>query len=106
MTTTARAIYDYEARASDELSFKRHDVIEVLGRDDEDEGWYRGVLNGRTGLFPNNYVQFQEAAKVVDLEAAATPAKTPTPAAALPPRCTTYASQTPAPSAANATLPD
>lgn len=82
MTTTARAIYDYEARASDELSFKRHDVIEVLGRDDEDEGWYRGVLNGRTGLFPNNYVQFQEAAKVVELEAAATPAKTPAPAAA------------------------
>ena len=56
----ARAIYDYEARASDELSFKRHDVITVLGRDEEDEGWYRGVLNGRTGLFPNNYVQFQE----------------------------------------------
>ena len=29
---TARAIYDYEARASDELSFKRHDIILVLGQ--------------------------------------------------------------------------
>ena len=34
----ARAIYDYDARASDELSFKRHDVLEVLGVDEEDEG--------------------------------------------------------------------
>ena len=41
---TARAIYDYEARAADELSFKRADVINVLGADEEDEGWYRGEL--------------------------------------------------------------
>ena len=59
----ARAIYDYEARASDELSFKRHDIITVLSRDEEDEGWYNGVLHGKTGLFPNNYVQFLEPAK-------------------------------------------
>ena len=31
MVGEARAIYDYEARASDELSFKRHDIIQVLG---------------------------------------------------------------------------
>ena len=76
----ARAIYDYEARASDELSFKRHDVINVLGRDEEDEGWYKGVLHGREGLFPNNYVQFIEAKP-------ATPPAPPPPApqpAALP----------------------
>ena len=65
---TARAIYDYEARASDELSFKRHDIIQVLGQDEEDEGWYRGALGDKEGLFPNNYVQFQEKEKPAEPE--------------------------------------
>jgi len=53
----AKALFDYEARAPDELSFKRRDIITVLDKDEEDEGWYRGELNGQQGLFPNNYVQ-------------------------------------------------
>ena len=53
----AKALFDYEARAPDELSFKRRDIITVLDKDEEDEGWYRGEINGKTGLFPNNYVQ-------------------------------------------------
>ena len=81
MSGTARAIYDYEARASDELSFKRHDVIMVLGRDEEDDGWYKGTLNGKTGLFPNNYVQFQEAEKKAPEPP---PAKAPAGTAAAP----------------------
>lgn len=56
----ARAIYDYDARAPDELTFKRNDLIEVFGLDEEDEGWYKGRLNGIEGLFPNNYVHFME----------------------------------------------
>ena len=79
-TGTARAIYDYEARASDELSFKRHDIIEVLGKDEEDDGWYIGVVNGRKGLFPNNYVQFQE--KSAAKPAAATSGPVPSACAA------------------------
>jgi len=71
----ARAIYDYDARASDELSFKRNDLIEVLGVDDEDDGWYKGRLNGAEGLFPNNYVHFIEEA---------TPAAPPTKSIAQP----------------------
>ena len=53
----AKALFDYEARAPDELSFKRRDIITVLDKDEEDEGWYRGEINGKTGLLPNNYVQ-------------------------------------------------
>lgn len=30
------------------------DVIEVLG--EEEEGWWRGMLNGREGVFPSNFV--------------------------------------------------
>ena len=53
----AKALYDYEARAQDELSFKRHEIITVLGKDEEDEGWYIGTSSsGAKGLFPVNYV--------------------------------------------------
>ena len=35
---SARAVFDYVARAEDELSFKKHDVILILGKDEEDDG--------------------------------------------------------------------
>ena len=54
----AKALYDYEARAQDELSFKRHEIITVLGKDEEAEGWYIGTsASGAKGLFPVNYVK-------------------------------------------------
>ena len=72
----AKALFDYEARAPDELSFKRRDIITVLDKDEEDEGWYRGEINGKTGLFPNNYVQ------LIDKPAGEPPAAAPPKAAA------------------------
>lgn len=44
------AIYDYNAEKEDELSFFENSVIYVLKKNDD--GWYEGVLNGLTGLFP------------------------------------------------------
>lgn len=49
------AIYDYNAEKEDELSFFENSVIYVLKKNDD--GWYEGVLNGLTGLFPGNYVE-------------------------------------------------
>ncbi|CAE8687643.1 unnamed protein product, partial [Polarella glacialis] len=55
------AVYDYSAQDGDELSFKEGDVITVLS-EDIDPGWYLGELNGRQGVFPQNYVEpLQEA---------------------------------------------
>ena len=48
------AIYDYDADKADELSFLENSVIYVLKKNDD--GWYEGVCNGVTGLFPGNYV--------------------------------------------------
>jgi len=50
-----RAIYDYNACESDELSFKENDIIYIVKEDPSD--WWNGILKGRTGLFPANYVQ-------------------------------------------------
>ncbi|XP_039450300.1 intersectin-1-like [Culex pipiens pallens] len=48
------ALYPYKALNDDELSFDKDDIISVLGRDEPE--WWRGELNGTTGLFPSNYV--------------------------------------------------
>ena len=49
------AVYDYTANRYDELSFQENSVIYVIKKNDD--GWYEGVLNGITGLFPGNYVE-------------------------------------------------
>ena len=49
------AIYDYSADKDDELSFTEGATIFVLKKNDD--GWWEGVMNGVTGLFPGNYVE-------------------------------------------------
>ncbi|XP_053090505.1 abl interactor 2a isoform X5 [Pangasianodon hypophthalmus] len=49
------AIYDYAQDKEDELSFQEGAIIYVIKKNDD--GWYEGVMNGTTGLFPGNYVE-------------------------------------------------
>ncbi|XP_072350709.1 abl interactor 1-like isoform X3 [Scyliorhinus torazame] len=49
------AIYDYSKDKEDELSFMEGSIIYVIKKNDD--GWYEGVINGVTGLFPGNYVE-------------------------------------------------
>ncbi|KAM4024902.1 abl interactor 2 isoform 20-T20 [Anomaloglossus baeobatrachus] len=49
------AIYDYSKDKEDELSFQEGAIIYVIKKNDD--GWYEGVMNGVTGLFPGNYVE-------------------------------------------------
>ncbi|KAM9163605.1 abl interactor 1 isoform 3-T3 [Pangshura tecta] len=49
------AIYDYAKDKDDELSFMEGAIIYVIKKNDD--GWYEGVCNRVTGLFPGNYVE-------------------------------------------------
>ncbi|XP_050922711.1 abl interactor 1a isoform X9 [Lates calcarifer] len=49
------AIYDYTKDKDDELSFMEGAIIYVIKKNDD--GWFEGVCNGVTGLFPGNYVE-------------------------------------------------
>ncbi|XP_031707790.1 abl interactor 2b isoform X10 [Anarrhichthys ocellatus] len=49
------AIYDYARDKEDELSFQEGAIIYVIKKNDD--GWYEGVMNETTGLFPGNYVE-------------------------------------------------
>ena len=46
------------AAGDDEISFDPGDVITNI--DKVDEGWWTGTCNGRTGLFPANFVEVNE----------------------------------------------
>lgn len=47
--------FDYEGQQDDELSLSVGDIIVNIRRDDG--GWWEGELNGRRGLFPDNFVR-------------------------------------------------
>ncbi|KAG8238924.1 hypothetical protein J437_LFUL000761 [Ladona fulva] len=49
------ALYPYTAQNDDELTFERDEVITVIAR--EESSWWRGEVDGRSGLFPSNYVE-------------------------------------------------
>ena len=49
------AVYDYYADKEDELSFQENSIIYVLRKNDD--GWWEGIMDGITGLFPGNYVE-------------------------------------------------
>ncbi|XP_039367594.1 SH3 domain-containing protein 21 isoform X2 [Mauremys reevesii] len=51
-----KAVFDYEPELQDELQLKRGDVVLVLRKETEDEGWWEGECDGKRGLFPDNFV--------------------------------------------------
>ncbi|OAL44134.1 hypothetical protein IQ07DRAFT_522764 [Pyrenochaeta sp. DS3sAY3a] len=55
---TATALYDYDAAEDNELSFPENATI--TGVEFPDEDWWLGSYNGKSGLFPANYVQLDE----------------------------------------------
>lgn len=51
-----RVLFPYTAANSDELTLAEGDIVTIVSRDVADQGWWRGELRGRVGLFPDNFV--------------------------------------------------
>nr|BAF02918.1 protein tyrosine kinase src [Monosiga ovata] len=62
--TTYIALYDYSARAEDDLPFKKGDHMRVLNQSDGDWWQAEHLSNGKKGFIPSNYV-----AKVQSIQA-------------------------------------
>lgn len=54
-----KVIYSYRENKPDELSLAVGDVIEIF--EEVEEGWWRGKLNGKVGVFPSNFVEMIES---------------------------------------------
>ncbi|XP_028288637.1 SH3 domain-containing kinase-binding protein 1 isoform X2 [Parambassis ranga] len=50
-----KAAFSYIPQHEDELELKVGDVIEIIA--EVEEGWWEGVLNGKTGMFPSNFTK-------------------------------------------------
>ena len=61
--------FDYEAESgmesefSNELTIKTGDIVKEVKR--MEGGWWEGFLNGRRGIFPNNFVKVRLIKKMI-----------------------------------------
>ena len=59
-TRRAKVAFSYAADNIDELSLEPGQIVEVLA--EEEEGWWRGKMGGKEGVFPSNFVEIIEEA--------------------------------------------
>ncbi|XP_051542642.1 SH3 domain-containing kinase-binding protein 1-like [Myxocyprinus asiaticus] len=52
-----KVIFPYEAQNEDELSIKEGDIVTIISKECADAGWWKGELNGKQGVFPDNFVK-------------------------------------------------
>ena len=89
-TRRAKVAFSYAADNIDELSLEPGQIVEVLA--EEEEGWWRGKMGGKEGVFPSNFVEI--------IEEAAEPPKPAAPAASsqpLPPQQSAPPNRPPSP---------
>ncbi|XP_076357730.1 SH3 domain-containing kinase-binding protein 1-like isoform X3 [Tachypleus tridentatus] len=56
-----KVLFSYEAQNEDELTIQEGDIITIVTKDVEDKGWWKGELNGKIGVFPDNFVEVLKA---------------------------------------------
>uniref|UniRef100_A0A0N5BRA8 SH3 domain-containing protein n=1 Tax=Strongyloides papillosus TaxID=174720 RepID=A0A0N5BRA8_STREA len=58
----ALVAFDYTASRDDELTLKKGDKIQILDRNNIEEGWFKGkhLTTNRIGVFPANFTKYRE----------------------------------------------
>ena len=62
-----KVVFDYVPVNADELGLKKGDIVMITNKDVCD-GWWQGTCNGKTGVFPNNFVEAVGVADVAQKE--------------------------------------
>jgi len=60
----AVALHTFEATMPQDLGFQQGDTIWVTNQ--KDPGWWEGTMNGKTGVFPANYVAIDGVGPAVE----------------------------------------
>lgn len=64
------AMYTYESSEQGDLSFQQGDVVVVTRKEGD---WWTGVVGGKNGVFPSNYVKPRDSMSEVILYCLAAP---------------------------------
>lgn len=54
-----KVLFDYQPQNEDELELKIGDIVDIV--EEVEEGWWNGNFNGKSGLFPSNFVKELDA---------------------------------------------
>ncbi|CAK6976951.1 CD2-associated protein [Scomber scombrus] len=54
-----KVMFDYQPQNEDELELKIGEIIDII--EEVEEGWWNGFFNGKSGLFPSNFVKELDA---------------------------------------------
>ncbi|XP_066289965.1 SH3 domain-containing kinase-binding protein 1-like isoform X3 [Branchiostoma lanceolatum] len=84
----AKVLFDYNAENEDELTLKVGEVIIIRSKESVDSGWWEGEVGGRTGVFPDNFVELlppEEQGPDVPPRQPPRPKKPPPPSASVKP---------------------
>ena len=54
-----RVLFSYQPKHDDELELKMEDVVEFIA--EVEDGWWKGKLRGRVGVFPSNFVEMNKS---------------------------------------------
>ena len=50
-------LFPYNAVNDDELTLEEGQTITIVSKEVEDKGWWKGEIDGRSGVFPDNFVR-------------------------------------------------
>ena len=50
-------LFPYTALNEDELTLVEGQVVSILSKEVEDKGWWKGEIDGKIGVFPDNFVK-------------------------------------------------
>ncbi|KAJ7275430.1 hypothetical protein B0H12DRAFT_1087300 [Mycena haematopus] len=53
----AIALYDFKAAQPGDLPFSKGDIIVITKRSESTDDWWTGILDGRKGIFPANFIE-------------------------------------------------
>ena len=48
-------LFPYNAVNDDELTLEEGQIVTVVSKEVEDKGWWKGEVDGKTGVFPVSY---------------------------------------------------
>ncbi|XP_077408470.1 CD2-associated protein isoform X1 [Vanacampus margaritifer] len=56
-----KVLFEYQPQNEDELELKVGELVDIT--EEVEEGWWSGIVNGKSGLFPSNFVKELDVSK-------------------------------------------